>query len=147
MNPPEPLLVQGVAFAVAGLTGVALGLGVDAYRGVLRALTPPRWLRHVLDVLCVALALPPVAAGLLAANWGELRVYPLLGLALGATLYLALGSPVLLPAWTWCLRGLLRLVAAILRNLSWPVRAPLAAALRQLRHLRRSEPPGTTSPP
>lgn len=130
MTPPEPVLVQGVAFVVAALTGVVCGLMLDAYRGLRRVAAPPAWLGHALDALFVAAVLPVVAAGMLGANWGELRVYPLAGLALGLALYLALGSPVLLPAGTATLRVAVRAVAAAVAALTWPVRATVGLYTR-----------------
>lgn len=127
MSPPDPLLAQGVAFCAAGLTGVACGLAFDGYRAVRRVLPPRRWVGHVLDVLFVAGVTPVAAAGLLTANWGELRAYPLGGLVLGGALYLALGSPVVLPAGTAVLRGGLVAAGAVARAASWPERLAIAA--------------------
>lgn len=123
MNPPDPLVVQGVPFAVGALTGVALGLLLDAYRAVCRAFRPARLAHHVLDVGLVAAALPVVAGGMLAANWGALRVYPLLAFALGATLYLTLASPLLLPAAVWTITRVARWSVAIGRAVAAPIRA------------------------
>lgn len=123
MSPPDPLLAQGVAFCVAGLAGVGCGLALDGYRALRRVLPPPRWAGHVLDVLFVAGVAPVAAAGLLTANWGELRAYPVGGLVVGGGLYLALGSPVVLPAGTAVLRGGVVAAVAVARAGSWPVRA------------------------
>jgi len=137
MSPADPLLAQSVVFVVAALTGVTLGLCLDAYRALRVLLRPPRWLGHVLDGLFVAGALPVVAIGLLAANWGEVRAYPLAGLLLGGALYLVCGSPVVLPAATGTLRIGLRVLRAVVAGVSWPVRAPLHA----LRHRTSAPPP------
>jgi len=122
MQPPEPVLAQGVAFVVAALTGVALGLGTDGYRAALRAWRPPRALAQALDVAFVASAVPVVAAGLLAADWGAVRVYPLLALLGGFGLYLGLGSPVCLPPITRLARALVTLARGAWRVGTWPCR-------------------------
>ena len=154
MQPQEPVLVQGVAFVLAGLTGVAMGLATDTYRALCSALRPPRWMSHTLDVTFVVLAVPVVAAGLLAANWGALRVYPLAALLLGFGLYLALASPVILPGLSWStvlglsvLRWTLRLSY---RTAAWPVRhlvLPPARALGGVWRRRTRRAPTDTTPP
>lgn len=126
MEPQEPVLVQGVAFVLAGLTGVVIGLGTDIYRAFLGAFRPPRWLSHALDVALVLCVVPVLAVGLLVANWGALRVYPLAALVLGFGLYLCLGSPLILPALTWpaaMMVGVVRRLWALgWRLAAWPVR-------------------------
>ena len=131
MIPSDPLVVQGVVFVLAALTGVALGLAFDGYRGIRRVLRPPRTLGHLLDFVVVLLLLPVAAAGLLAANWGQVRAYPVAGLLLGGAAYLGLGSPVILPVWTATLRGMLRGGAATLALASWPIRASLSVLRRR----------------
>ena len=148
MTPAAPLLVQGVAFSAAALAGVALGVAADAYRALRRAAAPGPWVGHALDGAFVVCVLPVAAAGLLAANWGEARLYPLAGLGTGAALYLGLGSPVLLPAETWACRAALRAVGAVLLAATWPLRALVTAAQSRLRRAGPTAgPPGSTSAP
>lgn len=155
MESEQPVLIQGVAFVVAGLTGVAVGLGTDVYRALARAARPPRWLAHTLDVGFVLLVVPVLAAGLLAATWGALRVYPIAALLVGFTLYLVLASPVLLPLFEWTARvvvGAVRGLWRLSRRVGgWPVRAvrPLVRAVRtwvSTRLMGRSEPPSPPPP-
>ena len=115
----EPNLTQGVVAVVALLTGVALGLVVDARRAVQAVGRPGRWVGHALDVGAVAAMVPVVAAGLLLADWGAMRFFVLAAIAAGLWLYLAWGSPLILPATVWCLRLLCGVIG-------WTVRALLA---------------------
>ena len=147
MSPPDSLLAQGVAFAVAALTGVALGLMLDGYRALRRALRPARLLGHFLDVALVAGAVPVLAGGMLAANWGELRVYPVLALALGGALYLALASPVLLPVAVWGIRVVVRAVVAVVRAVTAPFRAAVTAGGHFANWIRSRSPRPAEGPP
>ncbi len=149
----DPNLTQGVAAVVALLTGVAVGLCVDARRALDAVGRPRRWVGHALDVAAVAAMVPVVAVGLLLADWGDLRLYVLAAMTAGLVLYLAWGSPLILPLTVWLLRLLIRVARFAGRCLFWPARAlaralrppvrwlaALAAALRQ--HLpRRPAPP------
>jgi|GEM_PF-3844398 len=137
MELQEPVLVQGIAFVVAALTGVAVGMVTDAYRALAQALRPPRPARHALDVLFVVVLTPIVAAGLLASNWGALRVYPLAALALGFGLYLALGSPLVLPFLCWLAAGVVGALTGLGRLAAWPVKRLRAAAARVIRATRQ----------
>ena len=116
-------LTQGVAAVVALLTGVALGLCLDARRALGLAGRPGRLAGHALDVACVAAMTPVLAAGLLLADWGALRLYVLLATGAGLALYLTLGSPVVLPVGVWLLRAIARIVGWTLRAVLWPFRA------------------------
>ena len=92
-------------FLVLVLTGVAWSLCFDAYRAW-RSLVKPHGLVSDAGDLAFWLAgALLVAAGLFLGNWGELRLYVFLGLALGGTLYFRLASPVLLPWLRRLLRG------------------------------------------
>jgi hypothetical protein len=136
MGPPGPLLVQAVAFVVAGLTGIACGLALDGYRVLRRVLGPPRRVGHLLDVLFVAAVFPVVATGLLLTGWGELRAYSVGGLLVGGGLYLALGSPVVLPAGTAVLTACARALSGAARAAGWPARALERAVSGAARRLR-----------
>lgn len=146
MDLPQPVLVQGVTFVVAALTGVAAGLMADAHRALSRAVRLPRYGRHALDVLLVCTLTPLVAVGLLAANWGQLRAYPLAALLAGFGLYLLLGSPFLLPVLSWMALALARTLGAAARFVLRPPRR----LLRLARDWRIRRPPeggeGTTPP-
>lgn len=152
MEPQEPVVVQGVAFAVAALTGVLAGAVTDGYRALIRTCHPPRAVLQALDVLFVVLLLPVVAAGWLVANWGALRVYPLAAWLFGFVLYLAFGSPVVLPTLCWLVATIFGLAHRIWRLAAWPMRhlRPWAIRLARavgLRYRVRDGAAGTDSRP
>ncbi len=95
---------QTYAFLMTILAGGIVGFLFDAYR-VLRSAFRPRQLATALtDLLYWIVVTPIVFAMLLAGNWGELRLYVLIGLGIGLLLYFqALSSLVI-----WALAGLFR---------------------------------------
>jgi spore cortex biosynthesis protein YabQ len=98
-------------FLITVATGVFLGLLFDFYR-VLRALYRPRWLLTSLaDLLYWLAATGVVFLALLFGNWGELRLYVFIGLALGALGYYRLLS-----------RQAVRLMIGALRAVAWAAR-------------------------
>lgn len=99
------------AFAVTALGGVAMGVLFDCLR-VVRRWTPRRaLLPWMLDLLYWAVVAPLMAGLLFFANWGELRLYVLLGIGTGLALYFAFVSgPVLAALWAVS-RGMVALAA------------------------------------
>lgn len=90
------LIEQLYAFGITIIGGVAMGVVFDLFR-VLRSSAHPRGvLTWVSDILYWVSVTPLVAGLLLHANWGELRFYVVLGIALGLMLYFTLCSPFVL---------------------------------------------------
>lgn len=113
------------AATVLVLTGVALGLGLTLY-GALRAeWRLPRGLSFALDILVVLAAAVPVAVGLAIGTWGTVRLWALVGLALGLLLWAALAAPA---------------VGAVSRCAARLVRRAGRGALRPLLRLARLRP-------
>jgi spore cortex biosynthesis protein YabQ len=104
---------QTYAFLMTILAGGIVGFLFDAYR-VLRSAFRPRQLATALtDLLYWIVVTPIVFAMLLAGNWGELRLYVLIGLGIGLLLYFqALSSLVI-----WALAGLFRGIGHVLSTL------------------------------
>lgn len=99
-------------FVITVVTGMLLGLTFDFYR-VLRTFFRLRWLLTSLaDLGYWLLATGVVFLALLFGNWGELRMYTFIGLALGAFGYYRLLS-----------RQAVRLIIALLRLTAGVVRA------------------------
>jgi hypothetical protein len=147
----SPLPAQAASFAFLFLTGCVAGIGVDLHRGLLGALRPRRPWRDLADGLCAASAGALLAAGMLAATWGELRLYALLAIAAGLSAYFALASPLLLPATVRSVavgrrvvrrvaRAATRVGAGAARRATRAVHR-VRAALRGAFALRRSPPP------
>lgn len=93
-----PVEIQLYAFLVTVLTGIALALAFDVsrvVRGVFRLRGRAAQLADAGLWLAGALL---AATGLFLANWGEIRYYVVVGLALGAALYFTLASATV--AWT-----------------------------------------------
>jgi spore cortex biosynthesis protein YabQ len=143
-------------FAITVATGALLGLVFDFYR-VLRALyRPPQMVTALADLAYWLLATGLVFLALLFGNWGELRLYAFIGLALGALGYYRLLSRQAVRL----LVGLLRALAAAARTvrtvLVYAVVKPLAFAAGLVveparfvleRIAARRRPPDDTSPP
>ncbi len=147
---------QVETFVITVVTGMFLGLVFDFYR-VLRALyRPHRLLTALADLAYWLLATGLVFLALLFGNWGELRLYAFIGLALGALGYYRLLSRQAVRA----LAGLLRLVGGAVRAvktvLAYTVVKPLAflagLVVKPVRFLRnrfaarRPPPPDDTVP-
>lgn len=143
-------------FVITVVTGMLLGLAFDFYR-VLRALFRPHWLLTSLaDLAYWLFATGVVFLALLLGNWGELRLYAFIGLALGALGYYRLLSRQAVRM----LAGLLRLVVGAVRavrtvlvyTLFKPLGFLAGLIIRPVRRLReklaaRRPPPDGTSPP
>lgn len=79
----EPLGTQLYAFGIVLLAGVNLGLFFDLFRVIRGLLRPGLLATPLLDLLFWALVTPILVLYLILANWGELRGYVVIGLALG----------------------------------------------------------------
>lgn len=78
------------------LGGFGMGVVFDLFR-VLRSSGHPRGLLSWLSDVLYWVSVTPLVVGLLLhANWGELRFYVLLGIALGLVLYFTVFSPLVL---------------------------------------------------
>jgi len=120
------LIWQFGTFGIMILTGLALGVLFDVYR-VIRSLIKQGSLSAMLmDLFFWLLATPATFIMLLIGNWGELRLYVFLGIALGLFAYFQLVSPLVLWALVTWLRWIGRLTAGavfhIVRALGVPWR-------------------------
>ncbi len=75
------------------LAGIVLGLMETAYAAHLRVLRFRRGWHDVSDLLVPLLGAAVVVAALALSNWGELRLWSLVGLALGYAVWRGLGAP------------------------------------------------------
>lgn len=83
---------QAQVFFITLVTGVLLSILFDFYR-VLRGIYHLQWAAtSVADIVYWLIATSVVFGALLAGNWGELRLYVFIGLALGGVLYYRLFS-------------------------------------------------------
>lgn len=106
------LAEQTYAFLMTILAGGVIGLLFDLYRVLRSTLRPKQLATAMTDLLYWIVVTPTVFAMLLAGNWGELRFYVLVGLAIGLILYFqALSAAVI-----WLFMGAIKRLAY---GLSW----------------------------
>ena len=86
----NPLIWQVQAFLTTIAIGVLMGIVFDVYRLVLSHFRWRRWGRDVGDFIFWLLLTLMVFLLLLYGNWGEVRLYVLLGLGMGLGLYFRL---------------------------------------------------------
>jgi spore cortex biosynthesis protein YabQ len=112
-------------FFVFGLTialGVLMGLLFDFYRVLNRLFRPSRLATQIGDLLFWLLLAGVVFFLLILGNWGEVRVYVVLGLILGLLGHLRWFSRTTIRIFNcwFCLMG--KMYRSIIRIVSWPVR-------------------------
>ncbi|MDR7866779.1 MAG: spore cortex biosynthesis protein YabQ [Sporomusaceae bacterium] len=100
------------AFVITVATGMLLGVTFDFYRVLRTVFRPPWLLTSLADLGYWLLATGVVFLALLFGNWGELRLYTFIGLALGAFGYYRLLS-----------RQAVRVIIALLRLTAGVARA------------------------
>ena len=93
------MLQQLRLLALSGLLGALGAVFYDMLRAVRLLRRDSRPLTHLLDGLYAALLLLAVSVFALRLGEGELRLYMLLGIVLGAVLYFLLPSALLRPVW------------------------------------------------
>lgn len=110
-----------VQLSILGST-VALGAGMGTLYDIFRTwrllARPRRWQLYLADFIYWFLAALGVFVGLLLTNWAEVRFFMLLGLALGAGLYLRWLSPWVLPVF----KGGARFIIKLVNIVTWPLR-------------------------
>lgn len=109
----QSLADQAYAITIIILGGAALGLLFDWYR-VLRGLCKPgKAITWITDCLFWLLVTPIALFFLLVANWGELRLYSLVGLLLGLVLYWWLLSKIVISVLLTVFNALWRFTLSI----------------------------------
>lgn len=92
----SPIGSQMYGLCVMVLTGIAVGLVLDIYRGIRIEFRPGPILTAIGDLAFWGMATAVVFLGLLFATWGEVRLYCVLGLTCGLVLYRAMAASVIL---------------------------------------------------
>lgn len=108
---------QTYAFLMTILAGGVIGILFDVYRVLRSAFRPRQIATAVTDLLFWIVVTPTVFALLLAGNWGELRFYVAIGLALGLLLYFQALSALMI----WFLAGLTRGIGHFLGTLFYGI--------------------------
>ena len=84
---------QPVIFMITLYGGIVLGIAYDIYRALRKAMKKGRWLTFLFDSLFIITLGLIVTFVLYTANFGELRLYTIVGFVLGFALYMAGLSP------------------------------------------------------
>jgi len=114
----QQLLVFGLTVAL----GILIGVLFDFYRMLNRVIRPSSWLTQVGDLLFWLLLSGMVFWLLLIGNWGEVRAYVFLGLALGLIGHLRWFSKTTLRFWNWLFRLTGKVYGCFISIIGWPVR-------------------------
>ncbi|MBM7855979.1 spore cortex biosynthesis protein YabQ [Desulfohalotomaculum tongense] len=120
------------AFFITIAIGMLAGFMFDLYRVVGRLLKLKKWGTMLGDLLYWLILTPVVFVILLWGNWGEVRLYVIIGLSLGAVLYLQYPSKYIVPLIGKLIdgiKGLIKLVVKMLRFLCCAVGMPFRVLL------------------
>ena len=126
-----PILTQVQALGIMVVTGLVLGVIYDFYRIVRSFSRPGSSTGLVLDIVFWVAATPATFLMLVAGNWGQLRSYVFIGIAIGLFAYFQLVSPLVLWGLLSWVRWLGRLFVGITSSVTHIVAAP-ALLLRSL---------------
>jgi spore cortex biosynthesis protein YabQ len=116
-----PVNTQFTYFLTTVILGIAVGLLFDFYRTCRYYWRPRRHLAFVMDLLFCLVSTAVVYAGLLLANWGEVRFYVFVGMGLGLALYYVTVSRFFLLLMRRLLAMGLAVTGTLSRGVSWGV--------------------------
>ncbi len=114
------------------LSGIGMGTVFDGYRVVSSELKFPRWWLPVLDIVYWMAAAIAVFRVLYASNYGEVRAYVFIGLAVGVLLYYFLLSKSIMALVKWSIGAVRKLVAFTMKCLHILVVKPILLLYRLL---------------
>lgn len=115
----EPLGAQLYAFGIILLAGVNLGLFFDLFRVIRGLLRPGVISTPLLDLLFWAVVTPVLVLYLILANWGELRGYVVIGLALGLFFYRLVLSELVISFLLWLVDLVRRCLNVLITGAVW----------------------------
>ena len=127
--------VQLVTWGWSALLGLLCALVYDLLRTV-RLRRGSAWLMHALDAVYVAAVLLAIILLALQQGQGELRLYMLLGMALGALGYGSLLRPIVLPVWRFWVDTMVEFLHLVWLpvNLLWKTAKKACRFLKKLFH-------------
>lgn len=129
---------QFYAFLLTIVAGASVGIIFDFYRVLRASRNPKRWLGIVYDVLYWVVVTPTVIILLLIGNWGDLRYYVLLGMALGLFVYFQIFSSFVL----WSLVSVQQSIGALSSGISRAAMSIVTLPARLVGGSRWSRPGG-----
>jgi len=113
---------QAWLFLSTVVAGMVIGLFYDIFR-IIRKTTPHRaWVVQLEDVLFWVIATGAMFYFMLQRNFGEIRVFSLLGAAIGAVLYMATLSPVVLKVSVAVIDFVKRVVITTVNIILFPIK-------------------------
>jgi len=113
---------QGWLFLSTVIVGATIGLFYDVFR-ILRKTTPhSTWVVQLEDILFWVIATGAMFYFMLNRNFGEIRLFALLGAACGVILYFATVSKIVLKISVTVINFLKRVIMAAIRILTLPLR-------------------------
>lgn len=113
---------QLAGYLTAAVLGLAAGAVYDLLRVVRLRRRRSRRLTHALDCLFVAALALTALWFALRVGQGELRLFMLSAMALGALVYALALSPLFLPLWDFWLSAAVETVRLLLTPLRWAIR-------------------------
>jgi spore cortex biosynthesis protein YabQ len=121
----QSLTTQVQAFFIVIFAGLFFGALFDSYRVFRGIIRPGTILTPILDLVFWLITTPALFFLLLIGNWGELRFYVFIGLALGLFLYFTVLTHFILTLFlniATALRGVINLISQIVITvISFPV--------------------------
>ncbi|NMB21489.1 MAG: hypothetical protein GX979_11535 [Firmicutes bacterium] len=121
----ESLGTQLYSFGIVLMAGITLGIFFDLFRVIRGILRPGLISTPILDLLFWALITPILVLYLILANWGELRGYVLIGLALGLFFYRLLLSGLIVSLLLWLVQVVGGFLNLLLSFLLWLASFPI----------------------
>lgn len=103
--------------------GLIVGIVFDFYRVLRQKARWRKWATGIADLLLCLFFTGLVFFLLLLSNWGEVRVYVFIGLALGLAVYFRYLNPTIFPFWQQWLAFLVGSGKLILRLIRWLLKA------------------------
>ena len=116
------LCQQVQAFGLTVTLGILMGFLFDFYRVLFQFVRPAKWLTQVADLLFWLVLAAVVFSILLLSNWGEVRAYVFLGLAVGVGVHLRWFSRTTLRCLQRLFRFLITAYNFLINLFIWPVR-------------------------
>lgn len=149
MNMTTPLDLQFYAFFVMVLAGIGLGLLYDVFRAIRQACQLDGLLASLGDILLGLAAAVLLAAAMVIGNWGDLRLYVMVGVVTGLAFYHNTASHLALGLVTGLIKMLagfarysVRLIGTLMTLTTWPVQLIWRAIVKLLGRLKAGEDSG-----
>lgn len=121
MHPPVD--IQLWRLAVLFLLGIFCSTLFQAYTALRRATSPRKFTAHVLDGVVAVLVLTVIAIVVFVVNYGEVRLYIVIALALGFALCNALVGNLVYDITFACTKAVMRTVSKVKHALKSAIRA------------------------